>query len=155
MHRTLVPLLVLLLALPAAAAAKPNKKVCGDTATGYAHCNSRVVTDAKGNPAATATPRGYGPADLQAAYGFPSASNGTGKTFAQGDFNYDGTVDLTDFTILAAKFNQSLAAPGATAAVSRLAAPAPVADNSDILGASGATLVDDVLGAAQANPDSN
>ena len=54
MHRTLVLLLALLLALPAAAAAKPNKKVCGDTATGYAHCNSRVVTDAKGNPAATA-----------------------------------------------------------------------------------------------------
>ena len=103
MHRTLVPLLALLLALPAAAAAKPNKKVCGDTATGYAHCNSRVVTDAKGNPAATATPRGYGPADLQAAYGFPSASNGTGKTFAIVDA-YDDPNAASDLSTYRAQY---------------------------------------------------
>jgi subtilase family serine protease len=82
MHRTLVPLLAAMLVLPAAASAKPNKKVCGDTATGYAHCNSRVITDAKGDPAASAAPRGYGPADIQAAYAFPSATAGTGRTVA-------------------------------------------------------------------------
>jgi subtilisin family serine protease len=42
--------------------------------------------------------------------------NGTGKTFDQGDFNYDGTVDLTDFTMLASKFNFTLAAPAAAPA---------------------------------------
>ena len=31
--------------------------------------------------------------------------NGTAKTWPQGDFNYDGHVDLTDFTILATNFN--------------------------------------------------
>jgi len=82
MHRTLVPLLAALLVLPAAAAAKPNKKVCGDTAVGFAHCNSRVVTDAKGKPVTQQTPRGYGPADLQAAYALPSAGAGAGKTIA-------------------------------------------------------------------------
>jgi hypothetical protein len=37
--------------------------------------------------------------------------NQTGKSFSQGDFNYDGTVDLTDFTYLAANFDRTL--PGA------------------------------------------
>jgi subtilase family serine protease len=82
MHRSLVPLLAALLVFPAAAAAKPNKKVCGDTPTGYAHCNSRVITDAKGKPVSQQTPRGYGPADLQSAYALPSASAGSGKTIA-------------------------------------------------------------------------
>jgi hypothetical protein len=31
-------------------------------------------------------------------------------TFSHGDFNYNGTVDIGDFAILAAKFNQSLPA---------------------------------------------
>jgi hypothetical protein len=35
--------------------------------------------------------------------------NGTGKIYSQGDFNYDTTVDLTDFTMLAARFNFTLA----------------------------------------------
>ena len=34
--------------------------------------------------------------------------NGTGKTWLQGDYNYDGNVDLTDFTFLASNFNQTL-----------------------------------------------
>ena len=71
MHRTLVLLLAALLVVPAAAAAKPNKKVCDDTAAGYAHCNARVITDAKGDPAATETPSGYGPADLQSRLRLP------------------------------------------------------------------------------------
>src|SRR5207248_8703043 len=36
--------------------------------------------------------------------------NGTAKTWAEGDFNYDTKVDLTDFTILASNFNKSLPA---------------------------------------------
>jgi hypothetical protein len=38
--------------------------------------------------------------------------NGTGKTWLEGDFNYDAIVDLTDFTFLASNFNQSLTAGG-------------------------------------------
>jgi autotransporter-associated beta strand protein len=36
--------------------------------------------------------------------------NGTSKVWAQGDFNYDGAVDLSDFTFLAGNFNKTLAA---------------------------------------------
>jgi subtilase family serine protease len=82
MHRSLVPLLALLLVVPATAAAKPNKKVCGDTAAGFAHCHARVVTDAKGNPAVTPAPNGYGPSDIRAAYALPSTTAGAGKVFA-------------------------------------------------------------------------
>jgi hypothetical protein len=38
--------------------------------------------------------------------------NATGSSWLQGDYNYDGTVDLTDFTYLATNFNQSLIAGG-------------------------------------------
>src|SRR5262245_3826899 len=103
MHRTLVLLMAALLALPAAAIAKPNKKVCEDTAVGYAHCNSRVITDAKGNPAATQSPRGYGPADLQAAYSLPSASAGTGKTFAIVDA-FDAPTAAADLSTYRAQY---------------------------------------------------
>jgi hypothetical protein len=34
--------------------------------------------------------------------------NGGGKNWLQGDYNYDGNVDLTDFTFLASNFNQTL-----------------------------------------------
>jgi hypothetical protein len=34
--------------------------------------------------------------------------NTTGATFAQGDFNYDSNVDLSDFTLLASRFNTTL-----------------------------------------------
>jgi hypothetical protein len=44
--------------------------------------------------------------------------NQSGKTFSQGNFDYDtnGIVDLTDFTILAANFNKTLAASAPAAA---------------------------------------
>jgi hypothetical protein len=41
--------------------------------------------------------------------------NQSGRTFSQGDFNYDGTVDLTDFTFLAGNFNKTLAPAAANA----------------------------------------
>src|SRR3954464_431390 len=91
MHRSLVPLLALLLLIPATASAKPNKRVCGPAAAGSASCHARVVTDAKGHPGATAArgtpagtaaPSGYAPADLQSAYALPSATAGAGKVVA-------------------------------------------------------------------------
>jgi len=36
--------------------------------------------------------------------------NGSGKNWLQGDYNYDGTVNLTDFTFLASNFNKTVAA---------------------------------------------
>jgi subtilase family serine protease len=111
MHRSLVPLLALLLVVPATAAAKPNKKVCGDTAAGFAHCDSRVVTDANGNPAATAVPNGYGPADLQAAYSLPGATAGTGKVFAIVDA-YDDPTAANDLNV----YRSTYGLPACTAA---------------------------------------
>ena len=35
----------------------------------------------------------------------------SGRGFATGDFNFDGVVNTSDFTLLASKFNQSLPAP--------------------------------------------
>lgn len=60
------------------------KSVCGRMSpTGQAHCYAKVVTDARGNvrdgkPNASrlATPAGYGPSDLRAAYGI----NGSGSS---------------------------------------------------------------------------
>jgi hypothetical protein len=37
--------------------------------------------------------------------------NGTGKVWRDGDTNYDGAVDLTDFSFLASNFNKTFAAP--------------------------------------------
>jgi autotransporter-associated beta strand protein len=37
--------------------------------------------------------------------------NGTSKGWREGDYNYDGTVDLTDFSFLASNFNKTLSAP--------------------------------------------
>ena len=104
MHRTLVLLLAAMLVVPAAAAAKPNKKVCGDTAVGFAHCNSRVITDANGKPVSQQTPRGYGPADLQAAYALPSASAGSGRTFAIVDA-FDAPTAASDLNTYRSTFH--------------------------------------------------
>jgi subtilase family serine protease len=81
MHRSIAALAALLL-IPGSAIAKPNKHVCGAEPAGAARCHARVVTDAKGDPAVTPAPNGYGPADLQAAYSLPSATAGTGQTVA-------------------------------------------------------------------------
>jgi subtilase family serine protease len=93
MHRTLVALLALALLIPAAASAKPNKHVCASADEGFARCHARVVTDAKGDPAVTLAPNGYGPADLQSAYALPSATAGAGQVFAIVDAYDDPTAE--------------------------------------------------------------
>jgi subtilase family serine protease len=82
MHRPTAALIALLLIPAAPAVAKPNKHVCGAVPAGSARCHARVVTDAKGDPAVTPAPNGYGPADLQAAYQLPSTSGGSGQQIA-------------------------------------------------------------------------
>jgi subtilase family serine protease len=73
---------------PAIASAKPEKAVCGPAAADAARCFAHVVTDAKGNPAVTSTPAGYGPSQLVSAYGLPalpapqSAWSSNGQTVA-------------------------------------------------------------------------
>jgi hypothetical protein len=64
--------------LPALVLAQNVREVCPhNTAPGFAHCDSLVRTDVMPD-----APRGYGPADLQAAYALPSKTNGKGQTIA-------------------------------------------------------------------------
>ncbi len=58
--------------------------VCPGVPAGSARCHSLVLVDAAGNPYATTSPSGYGPSDLQAAYGLAqaAASQGAGQTIA-------------------------------------------------------------------------
>jgi len=51
-------------------------------AEGQVRCHARVRLNGQGTAFAASTPQGLTPADLQAAYNLPSASNGGGKTFA-------------------------------------------------------------------------
>jgi len=76
--------LVALALTPALASAKSEKAVCGPSSKGDARCFAHVVTDSRGNPAATSSPAGYGPSDLRSAYGLSSVSlsGGSGQTIA-------------------------------------------------------------------------
>ncbi len=78
------------LALASTAGASPaspgsthsSARVCAVASHGYAACSALVRVNAKGQPAATTAPSGYGPADLQSAYVLPSATAGAGQTIA-------------------------------------------------------------------------
>lgn len=61
-----------------------HARVCPSAVAGFARCHSWVQVDASGAPAATTGPNGYGPADLQSAYGLAAAaaSNGSTQTIA-------------------------------------------------------------------------
>ena len=79
-----------------------HKKVC-DAGVEEMACHSWVRVDATGTPAATATPSGYGPADLQAAYNLPSATAGAGQTVAIVDA-YDDPNAESDLAVYRAQF---------------------------------------------------
>jgi len=54
-----------------------SRAVCpGPAALGAALCSSRVVTDSRGNPYATTSPTGYGPAQFHGAYSLPYTASG-------------------------------------------------------------------------------
>ena len=57
-----------------------HARVCPNGGPGVAHCHSWVRVDAAGQPLATATPAGYGPSDLQAAYNLARAASSNGAT---------------------------------------------------------------------------
>ena len=90
--------------LPATASAPAQAHVhavhvCpGPTAPDDARCHARVVADGTGKPLANQAPKGYGPADLRAAYGLGPAPTGTwvwnGQTVAIVDaFGYPSAED--------------------------------------------------------------
>jgi subtilase family serine protease len=82
-----------LFVVPASASAASHR-VCGDPAPQYAACFAQVVTTAPGSaqPRAAAVPSGYGPGDLQSAYGL-SATGGAGRTIAIVDAYDDPTAE--------------------------------------------------------------
>jgi subtilase family serine protease len=59
-----------------------HAKVCPSAAPGVARCHSLVRIDDFGAPLPNATPSGYAPADLRAAYNLGTASGGAGQTIA-------------------------------------------------------------------------
>src|SRR5256886_10643486 len=77
-------------AASARAASLSIRPVCGTVPVGYARCFSLIKGDAV--PFASG-PSGYGPADLQSAYGLPSASAGSGQTVAIVDAFDDPTAE--------------------------------------------------------------
>jgi subtilase family serine protease len=80
-------------------------RVCPGAVVGTARCHAWVVTDANGNPLATTGPSGYGPADLQAAYGLASAAstNGAAATIAIVDA-YDDPNAENDVNVYRAQY---------------------------------------------------
>jgi subtilase family serine protease len=69
---------------PAPAAAGTHTIVPAACAThveiGFAHCNTKLLGDARGHAVAAAVPAGYGPSDLQSAYNLASAAASAGGT---------------------------------------------------------------------------
>jgi subtilase family serine protease len=59
-----------------ASGARHSRAVCAPAAAGYAHCLSRVVTDASGNPIVAGLPSGYGPGQFHGAYNLPTSASG-------------------------------------------------------------------------------
>jgi hypothetical protein len=119
--------------------------ICSDTAGHYladgdyrATIVAGGITDVAGNPLPVGTAFDFfvlaADADHNRTVDFndlvPLAQNynTSGKTFAQGDYNYDGGVDFNDLVLLAQRYNTTLAAPP-------VAAPLVVAVSPDIASA--------------------
>jgi subtilase family serine protease len=79
-----------------------NARVCPGSVVGTAHCHSWVRVDPSGKPITNTTPRGYVPADLQAAYVL-NAGGGTGQTIAIVDA-YDAPTAEADLGVYRSYF---------------------------------------------------
>jgi Ricin-type beta-trefoil lectin domain/IPT/TIG domain len=90
-----------------AAADKPDYKAACTThpARGYAACLALIRTDVPAHKGASpfVTPSGYGPAQLQSAYGLPSSSAGSGATVALVDA-YDDPNAAADLAVYRSQF---------------------------------------------------
>jgi subtilase family serine protease len=72
--------------------------------TGKGRCHAQVVVDATGAPLATATPAGYSPVQMRAAYGFNGVSStGAGQTIAIVDA-YDDPTIANDLAVFKAQY---------------------------------------------------
>src|SRR6185437_15205086 len=73
-------------------------------ATGFARCHAYVVlSDILGHPVPNSSPSGYGPSDLQSAYGLPSSTAGSGQTVAIVDA-YDDPNAASDLAVYRSHF---------------------------------------------------
>jgi subtilase family serine protease len=77
--------------------------VCPGAEALAARCHAQVVTDANGNPNATTSPTGYGPAQFQGAYSLPSATAGAGRTIAIVDA-YDNPTIESDLAVYSSQY---------------------------------------------------
>lgn len=107
----MLSLLTMLTLTPKVALADPPatppgqlKKVCADKGPDQARCHAVRRTDtAVATPDLTTAPSGYAPADLQAAYGLPSSTAGTGQTVAIVDA-YDNPNAESDLATYRAQY---------------------------------------------------
>jgi subtilase family serine protease len=76
-----------------------NYRAVCPSAFAAARCHAQVVTDSKGNPNATISPTGYGPAQFHGAYGLPNTGSSV-KTIAIVDAFDDPSIrnDLTVYS---------------------------------------------------------
>ena len=85
-----------------------HARVCPGSVVGAAHCHSWVRVHPDGRPVTNTTPRGFGPADLQSAYGLPSTTGSTwswnGQTIAIVDA-YDAPTAEADLQVYRNYFN--------------------------------------------------
>jgi len=90
---------------PASAAPSNERRVCPAPTNGYAACHAHIRTDVGNTPAASATPAGYGPSDLQSAYNLATASgnNGAGVTIGIVDA-YDDPTAFNDVNVYRAQY---------------------------------------------------
>lgn len=88
-----------------ASAGLDNQPVCPGPATAdTARCHSRVVTDGRGQPAATTSPTGLSPATIKSAYNFPTSSTaGAAKTIAIVDA-YDDPTAEADLAVFSSQY---------------------------------------------------
>jgi len=82
----------------------PAAAVCPGSPLGSSHCHALVVTDAHGNPDATASPTGLSPTTIKSAYGFStSLTAGMGQTVAIVDA-YDDPTAESDLGVFSSQF---------------------------------------------------
>jgi subtilase family serine protease len=80
-----------------------HARVCPSAAPGTARCHSWVTVDGAGNPFASGSPSGFGPADLASAYNL-NTSGGVGKTIAIVDA-YDDANAESDLAVYRSQFD--------------------------------------------------
>jgi subtilase family serine protease len=99
-------------AAAAGTAARPDIRTaasrndCARATAGHVQCFAKVLVDASGAPLRFPAVSGYGPTDLQSAYGLPSASNGAGQTIAIVDA-YDDPNAEADLGVYRSNFGLS------------------------------------------------